>query len=547
MTHRYQVRIVIIFFLFCALYGIILFNLYYIQIRNTHFFAQLGSQQYNVSITQTPLRASIYDRTGKRCLAMNKDCLSAFILPSKLSSPQTLYPFLAEHFPHALDRLKKQPHKHFMYIKRRLNTEQEALMAKANIPDIQLLHETSRFYSIESAGPVVGLTDIDNNGILGVELQYNNKLSGLPTTYSLEKDARSGFFYFNKQTKEPGIDGLPITLTIDSNLQFLTHEELAHTIAQFNAKEGAVVIMVPTNGEILSMVSVPHFDLNNTEQINLEQTKNKIITEAYELGSVIKVFAALAALEEKVVTSDELIDCKNKLTAYIDGRRINTVLANGIIPFYDVMRRSNNIGIAQVAKRLDSTLYDHYKRIGFGQKTDIAFPGQARGYINPPETWSKQSIFSLSYGYEISISLLQLACAFCMIANNGYKVNPILLLDAAASQPDLGQSQIYTQESIDAITEILQKTTPPVIANRAQKNGYTIMSKTGTANMLIDGKYDPTQNIYTCGGIIQKGDYKRVIVTFVKQAKYKNLFAATVAAPLFEKIAQKLLIHERII
>ena len=185
------------------------------------------------------------------------------------------------------------------------------------------------------------------------------------------------------------------------------------------------------------MVTYPHFDPNNTHTASAELCKNSIITDAYELGSVIKVCAALAALEENVVTPDELIDCKNTETTYIDGRKINTVKAHGIIPFTDVIAFSNNIGIAIVAKRLDKKLYDHYKRLGFGTKTGIEFPGENSGFVNPPEKWSKQSIISLSYGYEISATILQLACAFCTIAT-GHHVVPTLLI---RSYPSTGSGR----------------------------------------------------------------------------------------------------------
>jgi len=323
----------------------------------------------------------------------------------------------------------------------------------------------------------------------------------------------------------------------------------------------------------------------------------------------MKVCAALAALEEGVVTPQELIDCKNTLTTQVDGRTINTVQAHGIIPFTDVIALSNNIGIAIVAKRLGTTLYDHYKRLGFGTKTGIEFPGENSGFVNPVDKWSKQSIISLSYGYEVSATILQLACAFCTIAT-GYKVKPTLILglnpsihpfhehsgraeggqntlssnnpslDAIKSIPVAEESKnkllyspnnnkdltplalsvpagdvskgtnvkkLYSDESRTIIKEILEKTTLYGTARRARMKGYRVMSKTGTANMLIDGKYDPEKNLYSCAGIIEKDDYQRVIVTFVKQANKKNIYASTVAVPLFESVAERMLIHDTII
>jgi len=543
MTNRYYIHTTIIFFLFFILYILLIGNLYLIQIKRHDFYKNLARQQYHVSITTPPPRAPILDRTGKQ-LAMNKDSVAAFLLPTQIANPERLEPFLQQYFPQAFVRLHAQRTKNFMYIKRRLTQEQQQLLEKHNITDIKLLHEPSRFYSIPTASSLIGLTDIDNNGLFGIEFQYNDLLRGKPTTYWLERDARSGYFYFKKKKTVSGHEATAIQLTIDGNLQFFAADELNTTMQQFAAQEGAVIIMNPANGDILAMASIPHIDPNNTKELNISATKNKAITDAYELGSVFKVFAALACLEAGVVIPNELIDCKNKKTVLLDGRTVNTWRAHGVIPFTDVVALSNNIGMAIVAKRLGERLYDHYIRMGFGSKTGIVFPGENKGIVNPPHNWSKQSIISLSYGYEISTTLLQLATAFGMIANNGYKIKPRLVL----SQPVSKDNQpLYAETSIDAIKNILEQTTLRGTTKRAGIKGYKVMSKTGTANMLVNGLYDTKKNIYTCGGIIEKNNYQRVIVVFIKQVEKKGLYAAAVTTPLFERIATRMLIHDRII
>jgi cell division protein FtsI/penicillin-binding protein 2 len=277
-----------------------------------------------------------------------------------------------------------------------------------------------------------------------------------------------------------------------------------------------------------------------------DQTKNRVVTEVYEFGSVIKVFAALAALEEGVVDPDELVDCENVITTYVDGRRINTPESTvaGIIPFTQVIEKSNNIGHAKIIKRLGHTLYDHYMRLGFGKKTGIEFPGEREGFINPPSNWSKQSIISLSYGYEINATVLQLAQAFSLIANNGCLVPPTLVL--TNQHTTIKKECRYSPQSISLIQNIMENTVLRGTAKKAQIKGYRVMSKTGTANILVDGVYDDTKNSYCCGGIVEKGAYQRVIVVFVKQANRTGLYASTVAAPLFEQVAERTLIHEKI-
>lgn len=543
-TDGLKLRASVIFLLFLTLYFIIALNLYYIQIYQAEFFNQLGLQQYHVNQTKTPARAVIYDRCA-RPLAINQDCISAFILPQQLKSRETLEPFLQRHFPHAYENLQKKSRKQFLYIKRNLSPTQQELIATSAVPDIQLLHEPHRFYTTNTTAPILGITDIDNKGIFGVELEYNISLAGVKTVFCLDKDARSGYFHFKKETTNEGREGTPIYLTIDSNLQFLVEEAVKESVQKFEAIDGCAIVMNPSNGEILAMVTYPHFDPNDTSHIDLELTKNKIVTEAYELGSVMKTFVALAALQDRLVTAEEIIDCKNVKTTYIDGRKVNTWAPHGLIPFSEVIARSNNIGTALVAKRLGTNLFDHYVRIGFGKKTGITFPGENKGFITPPQQWSKQSIISLSYGYEISATLLQLASGFCMIANDGYPITPTLVRNDEQNLPL--SEQLYATEHTQTLKDILASGTNYGTAKRARIEGYRIMCKTGTANTLVNGQYQDDKNLFTCAGIIEKDAYKRVIVTFIKQAKGANLFASTVAVPLFERIAQRVIIHDKVI
>jgi len=540
MNKRYKARVIFIFLVFCLLYFVILFNLYLIQVKQNDFFKNLGNQQYNVTVSRYPARAEIFDRTGQP-LALNKDFLSAFIMPKQLTEKEKLESFLKRNYTLAYKRLQKTKHqKNFMFIKRKLSNKDLEIIKTAGLKDIKFLKERGRFYPHQSVAQLVGLTDIDNKGLFGIELLYNDQLGGEPAVYSLAKDARSGHFHFKKETQKKGESGKPVHLTIDSTLQFLALQELADTINDWNAKEGSVVVMNPQTGQILVMASAGASTDNP-----LEAQKNKPVTDCYECGSIAKTFAALAALEDGVVTIDEKIDCGGSKTSYVDGRTVNTLVAHGILSFSEVVELSNNIGIAKVAKRLENKLYDHYKKLGFGKKTNIEFPGEQAGFVNNPSNWSKQSLISLSYGYEMNCTLLQIAQAFCLIARDGHPVQPQLILGhKTKNQPT---KPLYKKETIDSIKHILENTALRGTAKRTNIKGYRVMSKTGTANLLVNGQYSPDHNIYTCAGIVEKDGYQRVIVTFVKEAQKDNAYASTVAAPLFKKVAQKVLIHDKIV
>jgi cell division protein FtsI (penicillin-binding protein 3) len=545
----YKLRLKGIFFLFVLLYGVVGVHLYVIQVKQSNHYRTLAKGQYTAFITASPPRAEIVDRYGKP-LALNSMYLAAFIIPARLEEPEKVRAFLARYFPQALGRLERHHGAHFMYIKRRLTPEDIELIQQSRLSDIRFLKEPSRFYPAKAIGPIVGVTDTDNRGLSGIELAYDRVLAGSPSTYSLEQEARSGHYYFHKEEHIQGTEGKPVQLTIDSTLQFLAYEELKGAVEQLHASEGAVLIIDPTTGDILVMAQYPDFEPHSYAQADPETMKSKSVTETYELGSVIKIFFALAALEENVVTPDELIDCEDKKVTYIDGMRIGTRKPHGVLTFSQVIELSNNIGTSKVAKRLGERLYEHYRRCGFGDKTALNYLGEQRGFVNPPNLWSKQSVFSLSFGYELRATLLQLACAFGLLATQGVPIRPRLVLDTDATQaalPKPCESPLYHPETITAVREILTKTITQGTAKRAKIDGYTVLGKTGTAELLSNGVYDRRRNIFTFAGLIEKENYKRIVITFIKETDQKHASASTITAPLFERIAQKMLIHEKII
>lgn len=538
-SNNNYMRSVIILFSCFMFYGIISLNLFFIQIRHAPFFKNLADKQHNITLQSHPCRGDIIDRNGN-FVAINKDSIAAFILPKELSNKELTIQFLKEQFPQAHQRLEQLGHKNFMFIKRNLSPEEISLISKATISDIHFLKESSRFYPYESLGPIVGITDIDNNGLFGIEQLYNKQLQGTPTTYHLKKDAKQKHFYFEQEITE-GIKPQSVTLTIDADLQFKFQEILDQTVSTCNAKEAAAICLDPETGEILAMVSNPNFNPNMTKDIDLEKTKNRPITECFEFGSVFKVFAALAALEEKLVSIDEIIDCENSKETKIDHIRVRTVIPHGKISFLDVIKHSNNIGIVKVCKRVGEELYNYYKLLGFGDFTGIAMPGEQKGFVNNPSNWSAYSIQSLSYGYEVTTTLLHLAKAFSTIINGGYLITPTIV--KAATIKRVGP--LVSQKTIESLRLILEETVKNGSGRRANIVGYNILGKTGTANLLENGVYNDDKHIYTFMGSVEHNGYKRVIVTYIKESQ-KVSYASLVAAPLFKSLAEALLLHDRI-
>jgi len=508
---------------FAAIYFMLIINLFCLHLKKRHLFFFFDISLPNSIHQASAQRGLILDRHGT-IIAMNVPFMSAFINPTFLEKPTETMNFLAAYFPDAYDRLSTHQHKQFMYVGRRLTTEQHALILSAGLSDIKLVEQMGRYYPFQVTSTVVGITGFDNEGLCGIEYQEEQLLRSSDNKKNVGKN---------------------IQLTIDAQLQFLVQEELENCIATFKAKEGSVIIMDPDTGDILALVNVPSFDPNNMTDVHPSLLNNKAVSDSYEPGSVMKIFAALAALEEGMVTLDEMIDCKNSKTALIDGRMVNTWRSEGIIPFLQVIAYSNNIGSALVAKRLGTNLYDHYMRVGFGKKTGIDFPGEHPGFVNPPELWSKQSIYSLSYGYEILVTPLQLASAFSLLARGGSWITPRLIQTSHHDNHENGE-QLYKPATIAAIHKILEYTTTRHTARPAQLAGFTLKGKTGSANMLDETKtYKPGKNIFTYAGIVEKDAYKRVIVVRIKETERTDLFASMVATPLFDRIAGVMVINDR--
>lgn len=540
-------RFILIFFILFILYAIGITHLFRLQIYESNFFVNLAQRQYNVIITQMPPRNYIYDRT-KKPLALNKEGFAAFITPNNIHKKNELKTFLLNHFPLIYTRLKERPSDLFMYIKRHLTAEELSLIQTAAIPDIYLLKEPSRFYPVPTLGHTIGLTDIDNKGISGIELLCNERLSGKPSTYALEKDARSHHFYFKKITTQQGYEGQPVFLTIDADLQFLAYEELKKHVQMLEAQDGAVLIMDGTNGEILAMACYPDFDPNEPlEEHNIWKTKDRIITECYEFGSVMKIFPALAALEEGVVEPDELIDCENRTETFINGIKVTTWKECPALPYLEVIRTSNNIGTSKVALRLGKKLYTHLKQCGFMQPTGINFIGEQYGFITPPAQWSKATPLSLSFGYEISANLLQVTRAFSLLCNNGALLTPRLIIDP--NYVPISAQPVYSEQTISILRDAINLDHESSTSFHGKIPGYTIMGKTGSAYLISHGTYDKSRSIYTFVGIVEKGNYKRIVAVFIKEPKPtgKKVYAATIAVPLFKTIAHDMLVHDHIV
>jgi len=526
-------RLLILLAIFCGLFVITGLRLYFLQIMQKDFFKTTAQKQYTTTVTLPAERATIYDRQ-LRPLAQAHQHLSAFINPNALEEPDSTLPFLEQQYPISYLAYKKNRQKHFLWIARNI-TDQEKKCCEPHTKDIHFIHEPSRIYIPPYATPMVGFTDIDTQGLSGAEYTYNTRLAGTPTTMLCEKEARSTGLFFMQKIVSSGTPGVHLVLSLDQIIHFLVQKEVEKNVNSFQAKRCSTLVINPDTGEVIAMAQAPSFDPNHPGNTDALLRKNHSIASCHEPGSVMKIFSGLAALSEHATDLETIINCEGKIT-HIDGFKVENWTHLDKIPFWQVIARSSNIGIAKLGKQLGKKLYEHYIKLGFGTTTGIELPGERTGFVNPPDRWSKASPLVLSFGYEVMVTEAQLARALSIIANGGHDIH----LTIRKQEDHVYGAQLYTAEAIRSFKEILRRS---ALGYRITIPGFTVMGKTGTARMVKNGTYSLKDHIFTFAGIIEKNDWKRVIVTCTEQPKNPNLWSLNVTAPLFKRIAHILATH----
>ncbi len=533
MNGMRRTRLVIVGILFITLYFIMSARLLWIQMVNAPFLHILLNHQRYISLDIIPPRAPIFDRTGQ-ALTFNRQTPSLFVEPQLLS--ENTQNFIAHHFPNQSQTLKQHANRKFLWIERSLSNDQYEHVAQISADGMHVIHEPQRSYPFVECAQLLGFTDCDNKGIAGLEQYYADVLTGSSTSCMLERDARKTRETITHSILTDGQRGTPLYTTLDSRLQWQAYQFLSESVEKLQAKLGSVIVMDPASGEIIVMATYPGFDPHKRTLDQTNCMKNVPVTESYELGSVMKIFTALAALEEGMVTYDEVINCEGKRYIF-DRFPVENWKWMGTMPFYDVMRHSSNVGLAKIAQRLGSKLYDHFYRLGFGRKTSLDFPGQRTGTLHHPHHWSKSTPLVMSFGYELGATLIQLAQATSIVANGGFTVSPHLVQNGYQQHVPL---RLYQTSAIQQTKDILA-----LIGQQYPIFGYRVMGKTGTARILKDDGYSTENHNFTFAGIIEQGSFQRVIITFIHDPAVKGLLAAEVAAPLFHKVGTAVAVHHR--
>jgi cell division protein FtsI (penicillin-binding protein 3) len=522
-----------IFFIFSFIHLMIVFK---IQFFDQNTLDDLTKKQYLKHLVIESPRKCIYD-CNNLLLAGNIKKYFLYCSPKELIKYPELKNKILLIFPDINKTALEDKNKEFLYLKKNLSYEEIQNIINKDSSIRQFMHigeEYKRYYPNSCMNSIIGFTGDNNEGISGVEYSFNQFLKS-------EFEKKYLFCNAKKETYEeinPKTFCNKLILSINSKLQSILFDFLKEQAIKFGSTEAYIVIMDGNTGKIDALVMYPFLEnLETLKETNSYLLQHHAITSAYEMGSVMKAFCMLACLDEKTVTPETIIDCKSSKTAYINGVKVNTWKAHGEITYHDVIKYSNNIGTVQPALEIGKKLFDHYKKLGFGEKTNIELPGEALGFINNPKNWSKLSIYSMSYGYEVMTSLIQLIRAWSVFVNNGFILNPSILHYSKISKTNI----LYPKETIQKARSILRHDNDKYPKLFKNLSNYNIFGKTGTAELLENGIYNKAKNSYSFIGHIEKENHKKIIGIYMKENKYINKYSSEVAFPLFCQIGELLI------
>lgn len=527
---------------------IVLLRLVDIMVLNHERLSQRAKMQQMKGEDVQVRRGIIFDRQGRE-MAVNLELESLYCDPAEVAS--------AEQSAYALSGITGKPSKailtrlssegHFAWVDRKLDPDVARRIKEAKIKGLGFVHDAKRFYPKGYlAAHVLGLVDIDNKGIEGIELKYQGVLTTGGGRVLLSRDA-SG------KTLSQGVDmeykGNNMVLTIDEGLQYMVETELDKAMDKWRAKAAAVIMMDPHTGEILALANRPSFNPNALAGSKDFERRNRAITDCYEPGSTFKIIVGTAALEEKVVSLDTPFDCSRGVIEV--GRRvIHDVHRNGLLTFKEVIQKSSNVGSVMVGMRLGKErIYKYAKAFGFGEKTGIDLPGEVSGLIRPPERWSGVSIGSVPIGQEVAVTPLQVLRAYSAIANGGSLVTPhvvsrIVGPDGRLVRTFSGETKrVISPKTAETFKDILKTVTEDGgTAKSASVNGNFVAGKTGTAQMVDPRtkRYSSEKFISSFVGFVPADDPKIAMIVVIYEPK-GQIYGGVVAAPVFKQIAENAL------
>jgi cell division protein FtsI (penicillin-binding protein 3) len=551
--HPSSVRPRVVLGLLGLLLTIVAARLVWIQVVQASELAATAQHQRTRDIALPARRGSVFDREGQP-LAVTVDAKTIYAVPGEVvdatATASALARVLGGSGKDYLSRLHRSGS--FVYVERKVDLARAAAVEKLKLPGIMQIDDSRRSYpSGTLACQVLGFVGVDDNGLAGIEKQYDSTLAGTAGRMVAERDLQGRLIPGGIVTAQDPVDGRDVYLTIDNDVQFKAQSELAAAVKAFGAKGGSVVVMDPRNGEILAMASTPYFDPNKFGSATQDAMRNRAITDSYEPGSTIKAMTAAASIDAGLFTADSMFHLPPTLK--VGDRTIHEAHARGTVDYSlsQIVTKSSNIGAVKIGQALGKKrLADYFTAFGLSKRTGVDFPGEAKGSMPPASSWSASTMGNLPFGQGLSITPLQLARAIAAIANGGTLVTPHFLYQQdsmpatfpASPAPVISRDAAY--QTVRMLTNVVRDGTGTL----ARVAGYEVAGKTGTAQKARPGGQGyMTGGVYisSFAGFLPAGAPRLLIVITIDEPT-KGLYGGTVAAPAFSRLASFCIAHLRI-
>lgn len=535
-TQRFVTRATLVALFFSLMAVSLAARAVHLQVFNRDFLNKEGDTRHLRTEKILAHRGTITDRNGEP-LAISTPVDSIWANPKELAPAVDAVPRLAR----ALDvdpqmlmrRITRSMDKEFVYLKRHLSPEKAAEVMALKLPGVDVQREYRRYYPAgEVAGHLIGFTDIDDDGQEGLELAFNHWLAGESGAKRVLKD-RLGRSVENVESIRPARQGKDLRSSIDLRIQYVAYRSLKLAILANRAESGSIVVLDVRTGEVLAVVNQPSYNPNDRSQYSAERYRNRAITDIFEPGSSIKPLVVAAALESGQYRPGSVIDTSPGYVV-VGAKTIEDSHNLGRISLTTILARSSNVGVTKLAMTLEpDQLWNTMTRFGLGSLTASGFPGESAGLLTHYSHWRPISQATLAYGYGVSVTPLQLAQAYAVLADDGV-LHPASLV--ALDTPEDGQ-QVLSRETAIAVRRMLEHVVQPGgTGTKANVAGYNIAGKTGTAWKFAAGGYSEDKYVSIFAGLAPATDPRLVAVVVIDEPSGGLYYGSDVAAPVFADV-----------
>ena len=533
ISRRFVVRSFWVFGIFVFFSFFLVVRATYLQVLNKDFLIEQGNLRQIRDINIAAYRGTITDRNSKS-LAISIPVDTISINPKNFNEEdiklEQLSFLLDKDHEELKKTIKNSKSKNFLYIERKVPTNISDQIKLLNIAKLDFKREYKRSYPAgEIISQLLGLTNIDEEGKEGIELQYDSSLRGIPGVKRILKDKHNRHIENIKIIKSPK-SGTDLMLSIDLRLQHIAHRALERAIIENKAYSGSVILVDAPRGEILAIANYPSYDNNETFSLNPDSMRNRAIIDMYEPGSSIKPFILARAVDSGLYDLASLIDTS---PVNIGSRTIRDTRELGEVDLATVLMKSSNAGMSRIGLSLESdALWEMMSDFGFGSYVTDGFPGESRGRLHHHTEWGEIGKATMSYGYGITVTPIQLAQAYSVIANNGL-YTPLSLRKGLFNE----SKRVINEDTAKALLSMLEKVVEDGTSKKAAVNGYRIGGKSGTAwKTSGSGGYSTDRYRSIFAGIAPIDDPRLVAVVFIEEPTGEFYYGGDVAAPVFSEI-----------